>query len=62
MSSDVPQNTVLGPFMFLIYINDITEDILSQLRVFADDCLLYCAIKSEQDSILLQWDLDTLSQ
>ena len=45
----VPQGTVL---MFLIYINDITEDISSQLRLFADDCLLYLPIKSEQDSIL----------
>ena len=48
--------------MFLIYINDITENISSQLRLFADDCLLYLAIKTEQDSILLQQDLDTLSQ
>ena len=48
--------------MFLIYISDITENISSQLRLFADDCLLNRAIKSEQDSILLQQDLDTLSQ
>ena len=48
--------------MFLIYINDITENISSQLKLFADDCLLYLSVKSEQDSILLQWDLDTLSQ
>ena len=61
VSSGVPQGTVLGPLMFLIYINDITEDISSQLRLFADDCLLYLPIKSEQDSILLQQDLDTLS-
>ena len=48
--------------MFLIYINDITEDISSQLWLFADDVLLYHIIKSEQDSILFQQDLDTLSQ
>ena len=59
--SGVLQGTVLGPMMFLIYINDITEDISSQLRLFADDCLLYRTIKSEQDSILLQRDLDILS-
>ena len=47
--------------MFLIYINDIIEDISSQLRLFADDCLLYRTIKSEQASVLLEWDLDTLS-
>ena len=62
VSSGVPQGTVLGPLMFLIYINDITGDISSQLRLFADDCLLYLPIKSEQDSILLQRDLDTSSQ
>ena len=62
VSSSVPQGTVLGPLMLLIYINDITEDISSQLRLFTDDCLLYFPIKSEQDSILLQRDLDTLSQ
>ena len=48
--------------MFLIYINDITENVSSQLKLFADDCLLYRAIKTEQDSILLQKDLDALSQ
>ena len=48
MSSDVPQGTVLGPLMFSIYISDITEDISSQLRLFADDCLLYHAIKLEK--------------
>ena len=62
VSSGVPQGIVLGPLMFLIYINDTTEDISSQLRLFADDCLLHRAIKSEQDFILLQRDLDTLSQ
>ena len=41
--------------------DDITEDISSQLRLFAEDCLLYRTIKSEQNSILLQRDLDTLS-
>ena len=54
VSSGVPQGTVLGLLMFLIYINDISEDISSQLRLFADDSLLYRTIKSEQDSSLLQ--------
>ena len=60
MLSGVPHSTMLGPLMFLIYVKDITEDISSQLRLFADDCLLYRAIKSEQDSNLLQRDLDTV--
>ena len=39
--SGVPQGTVLGPLLFLLYINDITEDIDSELRLFADDCVCY---------------------
>ena len=54
VSSGVPEGTVLGLLMFLIYINGIKENVLSQLKLFADDCLLYHAIKAEQDSILLK--------
>ena len=47
--------------MFLIYINDITEHITSSLRLFADDCLLYRIIATEEDTIQLQHDLNQLS-
>ena len=60
--SGVPQGTVLGPLMFLLYINDIATGISSPLRLFADDCLLYQTIKSIEDSIILQKDLELLSQ
>ena len=59
--SGVPQGTVLGSLMFLIYINDITEHITSSLRLFADDCLLYRIIATEEDTIQLQHDLNQLS-
>ena len=56
--SGVPQGTVLGPLMFLLYINDISKHINSPLRLFADDCLLYRVISCKDDASLLQEDLD----
>ena len=58
--SGVPQGTVLGPLMFLIFINDIAEQTQSQIRLFADDCLLYRTITKSTDSITLQEDLNQL--
>ena len=60
--SVVPQGTVLGPLMFLLYINDITQGIDSPLRLFADDCFLYRVINSVEDFNRLQGDLDRLSE
>ena len=51
--SGVPQGMVLGPVMFLLYINNINNNISSSLRLFADDCIIYRIIKSEQDHLQL---------
>ena len=58
--SGVPQGTVLGPHLFLLFINDLSEVTNSTIRLFADDCLVYRGIKGPEDETLLQQDLDNL--
>jgi hypothetical protein len=62
VTSGVPQGTVLGPLLFLIYINDISQGLNSEIRLFADDSILYRPIKSEEDHLILQQDLYKLQQ
>ena len=48
VESGVPQDTFLGPLMFLCHTNDLPDYVKSQVRLFADDCLLYRTIKSQR--------------
>ena len=57
----MPQGTVLGPLLFSLYINEISSDIESEIRLFADDCVCYREIKDEEDTIKLQRDIDRLA-
>ena len=60
VSSGLPQGSVLGPLLFIIYINDIPMIVKSKVRLFADDTALYLTISTSSQSEILKKDLDNL--
>ena len=60
--SGVPQGSVLGPILFLLFINDLPDNINSTVRFFADDCVLYRNIRRSEDQQILLDDLNILAQ
>ena len=62
VTAGVPQSSVLGPLLFLVYINDLTEDISSNIRLFVDDVALFIKVVDIDNAhIILKKDLETIS-
>lgn len=58
VTSGIPQGSVLGPVFFVMYINDLSDHILSNLYMFADDTKIFRKQKTEYDHKCLQNDLE----
>ena len=62
VKSRTPQGSVLGPLLFLIFINDLPEAVQSTMYLFADDSKIWRTIKDKEDSEILQQDLNNMHE
>ena len=60
VTSGVPQGTILGPPLFLLNVNDISNAVTSSIKMFADDTKIYRVINNAEDTLARKSDLDFL--
>ena len=60
ISSGMPQGSVIGPILFVIFINDLPDDVTCTAKIFADDTKLFQGISSHEDCLQLQDQLNRL--
>ena len=61
VTSGIPQGSVLGPVLFVIFINDLPDAVRSVVRIFADDTKMYGRAMTPEDVAEIQADIDKLS-
>ena len=57
----VPQGSVLGPLLFILYINHIIENLDCNSYLYADDFKIYSTVTSMRDNVNLQTNLDQVA-
>ena len=62
VSSGIPQGSVLGPTLFIIYINDLPDVVNNICKLFADDTKLYAVVNNLEAQESLQSDIDNLTE
>jgi len=62
VTSGIPQGTVLGPLLFVIYINDLLDNVKSNGLLFADDTKIFKEITGKDDALSMQYDINSMEK
>ena len=61
VSAGVPRGSVLGPLFFMVYINDIGDNVRCDIKLLADDTSIFSVVQNDRSSHELNRDLERLS-